>query len=73
MAPILENKLKKKLGAFICAEIGGLNSLIPIVVAAQMNLPVLDVDLMGRAFPEFQMITPNFFGHDLLPVCMGNI
>ncbi|MCV9879935.1 DUF917 domain-containing protein [Brenneria izbisi] len=38
-------------------EVGGINSLIPFVVAAQKGLPVVDCDAMGRAFPEAQMVT----------------
>ncbi|PSW10817.1 DUF917 domain-containing protein [Photobacterium rosenbergii] len=38
-------------------EVGGFNSLIPILVAAQKGIPVIDCDAMGRAFPESQMVT----------------
>lgn len=38
-------------------EAGGVNSMIPIVVAAQLGLPMVDCDGMGRAFPELQMVT----------------
>ena len=36
-------------------EIGGLNSLMPLYAAGLMSVPLIDLDLMGRAFPEFQM------------------
>lgn len=38
-------------------EIGGVNSLIPVAVAAMKGIPILDGDAMGRAFPEAQMVT----------------
>jgi len=38
-------------------EVGGVNSLIPVAVAAMTGLPILDGDAMGRAFPEAQMVT----------------
>lgn len=38
-------------------EIGGANSVLPLVAAAQRGLPVVDGDGMGRALPEAQMMT----------------
>lgn len=38
-------------------EAGGVNSMIPLALAAQLGLPVADGDGMGRAFPELQMVT----------------
>jgi len=38
-------------------EIGGANSVVPLVAAAQRGLPVVDGDGMGRALPEAQMMT----------------
>ncbi len=39
----------------IGAEIGGMNSIEPMVTAARVGLPLLDADGMGRAFPELQV------------------
>ena len=47
----------RKVDALVSFEIGGGNSLIPLVAAAGMGLPVIDGDGMGRALPEAQMIT----------------
>ncbi|XP_006811540.1 uncharacterized protein LOC100376092 [Saccoglossus kowalevskii] len=49
------------LSAIMSAEIGGVNSLIPLYVGGLLDLPVVDADFMGRAFPEFQMCIPNMF------------
>lgn len=38
-------------------EAGGVNSMIPLALAARLGLPVADGDGMGRAFPELQMVT----------------
>lgn len=51
----LEHYLGVKADAIIPAEIGGSNSMIPIMLAARRGLPVVDADGMGRAFPELQM------------------
>ena len=54
-------KKKKILGKPIKAtmpiEAGGVNSLLPLALAAELGLPVVDADGMGRAFPELQMVT----------------
>ncbi len=43
------------LTALLSFEIGGGNGLEPLALAARMGLPVVDADLMGRAFPEMQV------------------
>lgn len=53
----LEDVLGKKVYATIPIEAGGVNSMIPIAVAAQLGIPLVDADGMGRAFPELQMVT----------------
>ena len=47
----------RKVDAVVSFEIGGGNSLIPIVAAAANNIPVIDGDGMGRALPEATMMT----------------
>ena len=41
--------------AVFCAEIGGSNSMEPLIYGAYNNMPVVDCDEMGRAFPELQV------------------
>lgn len=41
--------------AVISIEIGGMNGLVPLVAALERNLPVIDGDGMGRAFPLLEM------------------
>jgi DUF917 family protein len=53
-------------------EAGGLNSTIPITLAARMRLPMIDLDGMGRAFPEIQMVTHNLFGITATPFVMAD-
>lgn len=52
-----EGRVGRKVDAVVSFEIGGGNSLIPIVAAAAAGLPVIDGDGMGRALPEAQMMT----------------
>jgi hypothetical protein len=60
---MIEAKAGKKVFALTSAEAGGVNSTIPLAVAAQLKLPVVDGDGMGRAFPEIQMTS--FHLHDI--------
>jgi hypothetical protein len=48
-------------------EIGGANSMIPIVAAARAGLPLVNCDGMGRAFPEVQTVTYNVYGVSATP------
>lgn len=53
----LEKILDKEIKATMPIEAGGVNSLLPLALAASVGLPVVDGDGMGRAFPELQMVT----------------
>jgi len=52
---LYESASGRKTGALISMEIGGVNALIPLLAALECNLPVIDGDGMGRAFPEVEM------------------
>ena len=43
-----------ELFGVLSCEIGGGNGLEPLALGARLGLPVIDADLMGRAFPELQ-------------------
>ena len=58
----LERHLDRSFSHVIPGEIGGSNSMRPMIVAAQVGLPVIDGDGMGRAFPELQMDTFSIYG-----------
>jgi DUF917 family protein len=52
---MMETYIGKKFRAIMSVEIGGGNSIQPMMGAAHLDLPVVDADAMGRAFPEAQM------------------
>ena len=52
-----EEFVGRKADAIASFEIGGGNSLVPLVAAAALGVPVIDGDGMGRAFPEAQMMS----------------
>jgi uncharacterized protein len=66
----LEGFLGAKIDALISAEIGGGNGLEPMITAAALDLPVVDADGMGRAFPEMQMTTFSIYGHRSTPAAI---
>lgn len=57
---LLERHTGRSVDAIGIAEIGGANSIAPLVLAIQSGLPVVDADAMGRAFPEVQMSVFSF-------------
>lgn len=63
---LLERHMNQPVSALGIAEIGGANSLAPLVLGIQAGLPIVDCDAMGRAFPELQMSV--FFFEGGLPV-----
>jgi DUF917 family protein len=53
-------------------EAGGLNSTTPFTVAAELGIPLVDADMMGRAFPELQMCTPTLYGVKATPMAIAD-
>ena len=62
----------KPIRATMSIEAGGMNSVVPIYVAARLRLPMVDCDGMGRAFPELQMVTHTIHGIDATPMAMSD-
>jgi uncharacterized protein len=62
------------LGAPLAAvgiiEIGGLNAAVGVLAAAQLQVPVIDGDLMGRAFPRISQTTLAVAGHGATPLAL---
>ncbi|TPW33459.1 DUF917 domain-containing protein [Martelella alba] len=67
-----EDVTGKKVEALMPFEAGGLNSCLPIVLAAQTGLPLVDADGMGRAFPQLEMETFHVYGVKAAPVAMAD-
>lgn len=63
-----ERILKRPVAALMSAELGGINGVIPVAWCAIAGLPMVDADLIGRAFPQIHMTIPHLFGHPISPV-----
>jgi hypothetical protein len=69
---LLEERLGKTAYATMPIEAGGVNSMIPLVVALRLGIPCVDADGMGRAFPELQHETFNVYGVSGTPMVITN-
>ena len=73
----MEKQAGRKADAIIPLEVGGINSTVPLALAARTGLPVVNADGMGRAFPEIQMVTFGVYGCSIAPVIVtdehGNV
>ena len=52
---LLEDHIGRRFDAVAIAEIGGANSMQPLIGGLQAGIPTVDSDSMGRAYPEIQM------------------
>lgn len=71
-ARALEAHLGRRFAAVAPFEMGGGNSFAAMAVAAQLGIPVVDGDGMGRAFPELQMITYLIYGGSPAPAALAD-
>jgi DUF917 family protein len=62
----------RQVTALMSSEIGGGNALEPMITAAAADLPVVDADGCGRAFPEMQMTTTSIYGHHSTPAALAD-
>lgn len=71
---LLQEYVGKKITGVICCEIGGGNGLSGIRAGLKSNfgLPVIDVDLMGRAYPELQQIVATIYDIPMCPAALSD-
>jgi DUF917 family protein len=63
----IERHFKRKVAATVATELGGSNTAAAFHVAAQLGIPMLDGDLLGRAGPELHQSTTHIFGAPMAP------
>jgi uncharacterized protein len=68
----MQDYLRYKIDALISVEIGGLNSVMTLALAAQRGLPLIDADGMGRAFPSLEFVTFSVYGCTAGPVMIAD-
>lgn len=68
----LEQYMGQEAYATMSIEAGGLNSTTPLGVAAALDMPIVDADGMGRAFPEIPQTTLTLGGVSATPMAMAD-
>jgi DUF917 family protein len=61
-----------RVDAVLGDEVGGGNGIYPMITAARLDLPVVDADGMGRAFPEVQMTSFFAYGQATQPAALSD-
>jgi DUF917 family protein len=64
--------LNKPVAAIMPVEIGGVNSMVPLALGSLLDIPVVDADCMGRAFPEGQLVTLTLDGIGISPMALAD-
>ena len=67
-----QNKSVSDLTAVMSLEIGGSNGMRGIQAALWTKKPLVDADLMGRAYPNLWQVTPNNAGISLAPAAASD-
>lgn len=68
----IERDLGRPITALMVGEIGGANAFTPLLIAAKRGLPVIDADLVGRAFPKLEMNSATLRGLSVSPVWIAD-
>ncbi len=69
---LIRKTLGKSVTALLPSEIGGGNAFVPLTIASRLGLPVVDGDLIGRAFPQIQMCTAHLTGISPTPAFLAD-
>ena len=62
LAAAVERWFGTPVTAIMAGEIGGGNGVVPVAIAAELGLPLVDADGMGRAFPEGPQVAMHVAG-----------
>ncbi|KAG5963396.1 hypothetical protein E4U58_003563 [Claviceps cyperi] len=64
------NKMRNidRFDGVLADEIGGGNGLCVLPVGAHFDVPIIDADGMGRAYPTIYHVTFSVYGHNMCPV-----
>lgn len=65
--------LGHRFDAIIGHEIGSMNGIIPVLVAARTGLPLIDADTMGRSFSQAHMSSFALAGVLMTPMALCDI
>ncbi|MCJ1468849.1 hypothetical protein MMC07_007479 [Pseudocyphellaria aurata] len=63
---------RKTFDAIVVSEIGGGNGLSSFPSSVHYDKPVVDADMMGRAFPTIEHVTPHVYGESAAPCALAD-
>lgn len=69
----LEALTGRRFDAIMGYEIGSMNGIIPVMIAARTGLPLVDADTMGRSFPQADMSSFALAGVPMTPMVLSDI
>ncbi|WP_329064105.1 DUF917 domain-containing protein [Amycolatopsis sp. NBC_01480] len=69
----MQERVGKPAVAVMPFEVGGMNTLYPVAVAAELGLPVVDADSMRRAFPAIEMTVFTLAGIPASPMTLSDV
>src|SRR4029077_13477017 len=61
-----------RLDGLLPFEIGGVNTIVALALGMRLGLPVVDADIMGRAYPELNLVTLTLFGVKATPFSLAD-
>jgi DUF917 family protein len=67
----MSRRLGRKIDAVMAAEIGGGNGLTAFIAGSLLDVPVVDADGMGRAFPQSDQISYSIYGRSASPTMVA--
>ncbi|HET6449099.1 MAG TPA: DUF917 domain-containing protein [Conexibacter sp.] len=68
----LTARIERPLFGLMPIEAGGVNMMTPLLMATRLGLPVVDADLMGRAFPEMALVTLTLYDIGASPAVIAD-
>lgn len=68
----IEEQSGRRITALMIGEIGGSNAFTPLLIAGKRGLPVIDADLIGRAFPKLEMNSASLHGLPTTPIWIAD-
>jgi DUF917 family protein len=68
LADAVQRWFGRPVAAVMSGEIGGSNGVMPVALAAELGVPLVDADGMGRAFPEGPQVAMHVAGRRPEPV-----
>lgn len=68
----IESRVGRRAGAIAALDAASMNALIPVIAAAQLGLPLVDADGMGRMFPLIELTVWAAAGLPAAPIVLVN-